>query len=110
MDQIEEKSQKDSRVNVQNNQHDHSKPLLVNAEKRVTADPVTQSKITTDHFGSMFWKDEIAVLPKIAPQSLDAPFQGEEVEKAAKALKSNKSTGRRRSESRTTEARANYHV
>ena len=99
MEQIEviEKSQDDSgrmykaiKVITSNKTN---KPLLVNAEKGVTADAVAQSKIITDHFRSMFSKDEVEALPEILPQRMDPPFQREEVEKAVKALKNNRSAG-----------------
>ena len=69
------------------------KPLQIETGDGITAEPTAQARIITEHFKSMFTKEDIDALPNIPPHKMNPPFTRTEVEKAVKALKNNKSAG-----------------
>ena len=50
-------------------------------------------EVITDHFKSVFQNESVIGLPSVTPETLKTPFTAEEVKKAVKSLKNNKSAG-----------------
>eukprot|EP00794_Sanderia_malayensis_P010172 gene10172-11213_t len=67
--------------------------LLVDSGEGVTANESEQVKIITEAFKEMFEKENEGHIGNINPRKMKTPFTAEEVEKAAKSLKDNKSAG-----------------
>ena len=68
------------------------KTLLINGENGLTPNPKQQIKIITTHFQDQFHKDADK-LQEISPTEMKNQFTTEEVERALKKLKYNKSPG-----------------
>ena len=69
------------------------KRILVDGEDGQVTDEKEQVQIISDFFEKMFRSEEAEEMPKIPPQEMKIPFTGEEVRKAVKSLKNNKSPG-----------------
>ena len=69
-----------------------TKTLLINGENGLTSNPKQQIKIIATHFQDQFHKDADK-LQEISPIEMKNEFTTEEVEKALKKLKYNKSPG-----------------
>ena len=69
------------------------KEIIVDSENGMVTDENTQCAIITDFFRNMFFKENEDPFPDIKPQEMKTPFTPEEVGKAIKSLKNNKSPG-----------------
>lgn len=70
------------------------KPVQIQtADGGIAAEPSAQVDIVTDHFRRMFSKEDIDDMPTIKPQQINPLFSKEEIKKAVKSLKNNKSAG-----------------
>ncbi len=67
--------------------------ILVNAESGVTASEKKQVEIVTDYFREVFRKDSEKEVEDVKPVEMRKPFTTEEISKAVKKLKNNKSSG-----------------
>ena len=70
------------------------KKLLVNSEEGMVTEESKQAELITKHFQKMFAPDTIEEMQNIQPQEMKIPFSRDEISKAAKSLKNNKSAGK----------------
>ena len=67
-------------------------PLLIEGENGLTANEEEQTEIIADFFKKQFCTNT-EPLPNITPSEMKEPFTKEEVQKAIKSLKNNRSAG-----------------
>lgn len=68
-------------------------PLVINHESGITTDPQKQIEIVTEFFKDMFTDENTKEIENIPPKKMREAFTEEEVRKAIKSLKNNKSPG-----------------
>ena len=69
------------------------KKLVVDGENGQTINAKEQVDIITNHFKGVFHADSEKDIPEVKPSEMKTPFTVEEVQKAVKSLKNNKSAG-----------------
>ena len=69
------------------------KPLLIQGEEGVTTNETDQVKIVAQHFKKMLTPDKETEIEEIPPTEMEPSFTEDEVIKAIKKLKNNKSAG-----------------
>ena len=63
------------------------------SKKTVTACPRQQVQLITNHFTNVFSKQDEPEIPRVKPVKMKIPFTEEEVQRAIKSMKNNKSAG-----------------
>ena len=79
-------------VKVIQNKKENS-DLIVKRGDELLCKPEDKIEAITNHFKSVFQSDNITPIPHIKPQELDNSFNADEIAKAVKSLKNNKSAG-----------------
>ena len=74
-------------------QRKNKSKILVNAEDGATASEKKQVKLVSDYFREVFRKDSEKEVGDVKPVKMREPFTTEEISKAMKILKNNKSSG-----------------
>ena len=69
------------------------KPLLIQGTEGLTAEPQEQAELIAKHFENTFRDEDLEEIRKIPPKEITTPFTADEVTKAIKSLKNNKSPG-----------------
>ena len=69
------------------------KPLLIQGTEGLTAEPQEQAELIAKHFENTFRDEDLEEIRKIPPKEITPPFTADEVTKAIKSLKNNKSPG-----------------
>ncbi len=68
--------------------------IVVERENGITTNEEESMKIVTDWFEKAFKAENQTEFPEVPPQEMKRPFTGDEVSKAIKSLKNNKSAGK----------------
>ena len=69
------------------------KPLLIQGQDGMTTDQKDQANIIARHFENIFTEENLKEIKKIPPAPIEPPFTIEEIQKAIKSLKNNRSPG-----------------